>query len=132
MSQFFTMTEAVSIALHGIVLISKSDTSVNVTDIGEATGSSKHHVAKIMQRLVKENLLISQRGPTGGFMLRRKPSDINLLEVYEAVEGRTTIPECPIDKPICPFDKCILGNITCKLSSEFQEFLRNQTLDKYL
>lgn len=45
------------------------------------------YLQKIMKQLVMANILRSKRGPTGGFSLARPAGDINLLEVWEAVDG---------------------------------------------
>ncbi|MFC2096190.1 RrF2 family transcriptional regulator [Bacteroidota bacterium] len=132
MANLFSLSEAASIALHGIILIAGEKDGLNVIKISERTDTSKHHVAKVMQRLVKSGYLFSQRGPSGGFVLRRNPKDINFLEVYEVIEGPIEITDCPMDKQICPFDKCIMNNVTSKMTLEFKEFLSKQTIDKYL
>ncbi len=132
MSKVVTISEAASIGLHGMILIAKADTLINVVKIAEATSSSKHHVAKVMQRLVKENYLDSQRGPNGGFALRVAPEDITLLNIYEAIEGKIEIHACPMEKPICPFGKCILNNITNQMTLQFKEYLTKNTLKDYL
>lgn len=124
------MSEAVSIAMHGMILIARSEKSINVQDIVEATNTSKHHVAKVMQRLVKENFLSSQRGPTGGFVLKKKANEISLLNIWEAIEGKIEITNCPLDKPICAFEKCFLNNVTNKFSHELKKYLEETTLDK--
>lgn len=72
MSKIVTLSEAASIALHSMVLIAKSETKLNVNQISEAIDSSKHHVAKVMQRLAKEDFVASNRGPSGGFVLKRE------------------------------------------------------------
>jgi Rrf2 family protein len=132
MSQVISLSEAASIALHGVILIGRADKGINVTRIAEEINSSKHHVAKVMQRLVKEGYLSSQRGPTGGFILKKDPENINFLELYETIEGKIEINTCPMNKPVCPFDKCIMNNVTSKMSNEFREYLRNQKLSEYL
>lgn len=132
MSKVVSISEAASIALHGMILVAKSNESVNVIQIAESTGASKHHVAKIMQRLAKNSFLTSQRGPTGGFRLRKQPKEISFLDIYEVIEGSIEINECPLDKPICPFDKCLMNNVTNKMTIEFREHLRKQTLDQYI
>jgi DNA-binding IscR family transcriptional regulator len=43
---------------------------------------------KVLQRLAQVGFLSSTRGPNGGFVLRKKPADINLLQIYEAIEGK--------------------------------------------
>jgi Rrf2 family protein len=132
MAKVVNISEAASIALHGMILIAKSKEMINVIAIAEATKTSKHHVAKILQRLVKEGYLESHRGPSGGFILKKDIKSINFLDIYEAIEGKIETNECPLDKQICPFNKCIMNNTTRKLTDEFRTYLKAQTLDKYL
>ena len=86
MSKIVSLSEAASIALHGIILIAREKKGMNVVRIAESTSTSKHHVAKIMQRLVKSGYLVSHRGPRGGFELKKKPEKITFLEIYETIE----------------------------------------------
>lgn len=132
MSKVFTLSEAASIALHGMIILAQSKKLINVAQIADATGSSKHHVAKVFQRLVKENYIKSHRGPSGGFKMKNKPENITLLGIYESIEGKIEINKCQIDKPICPFEKCILNGITTDLTVHFRDYLKNQTLDKFI
>jgi len=132
MANVFSLSEAASIALHGIILIAQEKEGLNVIKIAERTDTSKHHVAKVMQRLVKAGYLISHRGPSGGFLLKKDPKDINFLDIYEVIEGPIEVSECPMHKHICPFDKCIMNNVTNKMTLEFKDFLNQKTIDQYL
>ncbi|MBU1012886.1 MAG: Rrf2 family transcriptional regulator [Bacteroidetes bacterium] len=132
MSKIVTLSEAASIALHGMILVAQSDKMINVVQISEMTSSSKHHVAKVFQRLVKEKFIESHRGPSGGFTMKRKPDEITLLEIYEAIEGKIEILACPIEKQICPFDKCILNSVTRDMTIQYRDYLQGQTLAMYL
>jgi len=132
MSRILSLSEAASIAIHGMILVARSDKLVNVNHIAELTSSSRHHVAKVFQRLVKEDFINSNRGPSGGFSLKMDPSDISFLNIYEAIEGKIVITKCPLDKPICPFEKCIFENVIKDLTLDFRNYLEKQTLDKYL
>ncbi len=132
MAKIVTLSEAASIALHGMILVAKADKMINVVQIAEMTSSSKHHVAKVFQRLVKQKFVESHRGPSGGFTIKRKPEDLTLLEIYEAIEGKIEIQECPMDKQVCPFDKCILNSVTKDMTNHYRDYLKGQTLDMYL
>jgi Rrf2 family protein len=132
MSKVFSLSEAASIALHGIILIAQEKKGLNVIKIAERTDTSKHHVAKVMQRLVKAGYLTSQRGPSGGFLMRKNPKEINFLDIYETIEGPIEISECPMDKQVCPFNKCIMNNVTSKMTLEFKNYLKSQTVEQYL
>jgi len=126
------MSDAASIGIHSMVLIAQSEKGINAVKIAEATGLSKNHISKVLQRLVKNDLLKSMRGPAGGFALKKAADKISLLDVYETIEGAIEITSCPFAHDICGFDNCIMGTVMNKMNTEFKKFLGNQTLDKYL
>ena len=132
MAKIFSLSEAGSIAIHSIVLIAQADRKLNVNAISDRTGSSKHHVAKVLQRLVKDDFLVSNRGPHGGFKLKRPADEINLLDVYESIEGKIEITDCPMENPICPFDKCLMSNIIKEMTLRFKEYMDAQKLSDYI
>lgn len=132
MSKIFTLSEAASIAIHSMVLVARAEKGINVVKIAEFTGFSKNHIAKVMQRLVKSDLLKSVRGPAGGFSLKREPKTISLLGIYEMIEGSLEETDCPLSYEVCNYDKCVIGNIVNQMTTEFKQFLKKQTLDKYL
>jgi Rrf2 family protein len=132
MAKLFNLSDASSIAIHAMVMVAKSGHPLNVIQISEATHTSKHHVAKVMQRLAKDNFVTSQRGPTGGFTLKKAATDISFLDVFESIEGKTEISHCLFDTPECPFDRCIMNNLTQKMSEEFVQYLKGQTLNLYI
>jgi len=133
MARIINITEAASIGLHGMILIARSkDELINVNHISERMKASRHHVAKVFQRLVKAGMLGSTRGPSGGFILKKLPGEISFLNIYEAIEGALEENECPNNHQICPFDKCIMNNIAKKLSIEFKQYLSSQMLSNYI
>ena len=56
-------------------------------DIAGACGIPSGHLLKILQQLVRAQILSSERGPAGGFVLRKPADEITLLEIVEAIEG---------------------------------------------
>ncbi len=45
------------------------------------------YLLKILQQLVRANVLRSKRGPRGGFFLAHPAEEITLLQIIEAVDG---------------------------------------------
>ena len=45
------------------------------------------YLLKILQQLVRANILRSKRGPRGGFFLARPAESITMLEIIESVDG---------------------------------------------
>lgn len=132
MSKVVNISEAASLAIHAVVLIAGSDKLINVNQIAEATGASKNHLAKVMQRLGKQGLVASSRGPNGGFKLKKKPNEFTLYDIYESIEGPIEIEGCPMERPVCPFQKCLMGGIIHKVTSDLRTYLEAETIDKYL
>jgi Rrf2 family protein len=133
MSKIVSISEAASIALHAMILIARSKgNSVNVDHIAEITQSSRHHVAKVLQRLSKDGFVGSFRGPSGGFYLTKDSANITLLEIYESIEGKVTTSSCPVDRQICSFEKCFMNNVTNQLTLQFKDYMNSQKLSEYL
>lgn len=128
MTKILAISEANAIAFHGMALIAKSEIAINATDIAEITNSSKHHTSKVLQRLVKQGMLGSTRGPSGGFYLKKQADKIMLIEILEALEGNVTVNECPIDNDICPFGACLMGGICFDIGETLLKYLRTHTL----
>ncbi|PKP04334.1 MAG: Rrf2 family transcriptional regulator [Bacteroidetes bacterium HGW-Bacteroidetes-9] len=128
MAKVVHISEAASLAVHGMVLIAGSSEILNVNQIADITHSSRNHLAKVMQILVKNGYLDSVRGPKGGFTLKGDPKKINLLEIYELIEGNIEEHHCGIETQKCPFDICVFGGLADKFSADFIEYLRNKTL----
>lgn len=132
MSKVVTFSEASSLAIHAVVFVAGSSHRANVNEIATATGASKNHLAKIMQRLVKQGIFSSVRGPNGGFLLKKEPSEITLYDVYECIEGPILNEGCPLERPICPFEKCIMGGIIHKVTNDMKHYLTTETIDKFI
>lgn len=132
MARIFSMSDAASIAIHSMVLIARNENGINAIKIADFTGFSKNHISKVLQRLVKHDLLNSVRGPSGGFALRKKPEEITLLAIYEAIEGTLDVRECFMSNEICRFEQCLMGNVINKMTLEFRKFLNEQTLKDYM
>ncbi len=132
MSKIFALSEAASIAIHSMVLIARAENGINAVKVAEITGFSKNHIAKVLQRLVKNDMLKSVRGPAGGFSLRKNAKEINLLDIYQSIEGPLDVGDCPLSYDLCGFDRCLMGTVVGKLTAEFKKFLQDQTLQSYI
>ena len=132
MANIINFSEAASIGIHGSILIAKSDKPLNAIQLSQSLGKSKHHIGKVMQRLVKEGFLKSFRGPTGGFIMRADPADVRLIDIYTAIEGKIEVKMCDRENKICPADKCIFDNLTSKMALQFISHMENEILIDYL
>lgn len=132
MAKIVHISEAASLAVHSMALVAGSKEMLNVNQIADMTNSSRNHLAKVMQTLVKNNYLDSVRGPKGGFTLKGDPAKINLLEIYELIEGSLEHHYCGIGEQKCPFRTCVFGGLADKFSREFVNYLKSTTLSQLI
>ena len=76
-------------ALVAVGYIAKNykDGAVLAARISKEYGIPLEYLLKILQQLVRANVLRSKRGPRGGFFLARPAEDITMLQAIEAVDG---------------------------------------------
>jgi len=71
----------------GYIAMNYRDGAVLAARISKEYNIPLEYLLKILQQLVRANVLRSKRGPRGGFFLARPAEGISLLEVIEAVDG---------------------------------------------
>jgi Rrf2 family protein len=75
-------------------LAQHSDESVSAREIAARYRIPAELMAKVLQKLVRKGLLVSQQGTNGGYVLARDPASISIVEVVEALEGPIAITPC--------------------------------------
>jgi Rrf2 family protein len=93
--------------LRAVVWLAREPNVMQSADqIAEATKVPRRYLHKVLQDLVRAELVRSQSGPRGGYALARKPNRIALLDVIDAVGGIQRIRECPLGlddhSSLCP------------------------------
>jgi Rrf2 family protein len=97
-----------------------------VNDISEAMMVPKSFLAKILQKLVRAGIVRSFRGVKGGFRLGRAPSEINLLEVIEAIDGPIETNRCVLDPGSCELNRlCPVHPVWVEIKSDIEKRLRS-------
>ena len=113
------MDNKFSSAIHTLILIAKSEKPLTSGDIAKSVGTNASYIRKIIGLLKKKDIVESRRG-VGRFVLKPKPEDLTLLQIYQAV-SETERPRL-FDLHQNPNDKCIVGrDIKPVLSDMFAE-----------
>ena len=88
-------------ALVGLAELEK-DQVATARELAESQDLAEPLLRKLLQKLVRADIVDSVQGVKGGFKLARKPRDISVLEVAEAVQGKLVINRCFLGKSVCP------------------------------
>jgi len=105
-----------------------------VKDISEALETPQAFLAKILQKLVKQNLITSLKGPNGGFYLNDDNLKNSMWDVISCIDGKEKFDKCFLGLAACedenpcpahyivsPFKKRILGDFRDKTIRTFME-----------
>lgn len=86
-----------------IYLASKYDSGENmgIKDIAGHIGASEHTIGKVMQTLVKQGVVNSVKGPSGGFYLSAAQKKQPLINIVEAVDGKQVFKGCGLGLSRC-------------------------------
>lgn len=105
------------------------DEPVSATVIAEEQCFSYQLACKLMQRLTKAGLVASAMGARGGYTLTRSPSNIDLQEVIEVIQGPLSLSKCLMGRDACcKGNVCPIRNKLGELQVQMANFLSGTTL----
>ena len=83
------LTRASLYALHAVAYMAGQDTNEPTPShvIADKRKISERFLLKVLKPLVSAQVLISAKGPHGGYRLAKPANQITLLEIMEAVDG---------------------------------------------
>src|SRR5262245_38473462 len=83
------LSRASSYALHALVHMAEpgDDRPMTSQAIARARGIPERFLLKVLKPLVNRRILLSMKGPHGGYRLAKPSAKISLLEVVEAADG---------------------------------------------
>lgn len=119
------ITRETDYAIRCVLYLSGKEDTIMVDEISRAMSIPKSFLAKILQKLTKACIVTSFRGVKGGFRLARKPQQISLLDVIEAIEGPTAMNRCALDASVCDFSSvCTVHPVWVNLRQIVEDYLR--------
>ena len=86
-----------------IYLSSKFGTQENagIKEIAEFINASEHTVGKILQIQVKQNIINSLKGPSGGFYISKEQQKQPIINIVEAIDGKQVFKSCGLGLSKC-------------------------------
>ena len=125
--------------IRAMIFISQKSSEgikVGVKEVSKGIDSPEHFIAKILQDLSRKQLVMSFKGPNGGFFIE-KDSTVTLADIVKAIDGDKLFNNCGLglgycseERP-CPIHhdfKKIRNDISCMLHtsklSEFSDLLK--------
>lgn len=102
----------------------------SLSEIAEAIDSPESFTAKILQKLVQENIIFSKKGPHGGFYADPE-NDKKLSEIVSSIDGDTIYNGCALGLKKCSEEHpCPLHSDFYGIRNELKGMLENTTVQE--
>lgn len=111
----------------------KDSGMTGIRQISADLGLPTPFLAKILQELAKKGILLSSKGPHGGFSLTKNPKRIKLIDIVRAIDGSEYFTGCVMHSGPCGGRKnnrkyCPLHDDYQKIRQDITDLFSNKTI----
>ncbi|MBW0146008.1 Fe-S cluster assembly transcriptional regulator IscR [Marinobacter arenosus] len=118
----YAVTAMLDLALHG------DQGPVSLADISARQEISLSYLEQLFSRLRRQNLVVSIRGPGGGYRLSRDAGKVFVAEVVDAVSESLDTTRCGNKGDCQKGEKCLTHHLWSDLSDQIHQFLSEISL----
>ena len=107
---------------------------LSIKEIAKRQGVSVSYLEQLMNQLRKSELITSRKGPGGGYTINKKPEEISVGMILNALEGPVAIAQCldPEAKSCKRVDGCVTRLLWKSLGEKIEDFLDTINLNDLL
>jgi Rrf2 family protein len=105
-------------ALKSVAFLANSfpkTTRYSIKELAKLVEENDHTIGKALQILVKQEIISSAKGPSGGFFLEKFQMKIPVLKIVETIDGKFELNQC-----LLGFSKCSEKQ-PCAFHDEFKK-----------
>lgn len=118
------------IAIKAVIYLAskfESAEKAGIKEIAEFINASEHTVGKMLQTLVKEEVINSAKGPTGGFYITAKQKNLPIIKIIDAIEGKEIFNECGLGLSKCSeTHPCPMHNDYKEIRDQFKQMCQQK------
>ncbi len=118
----YAVTAMLDVTIHAVY------GPVSLADISERQAISLSYLEQLFSKLRKNGLVISIRGPGGGYRLGKCSAQIAVADVISAVNESVDATKCQGKGNCQGGEQCLTHSLWQGLSQRIEEFLQNITL----
>ena len=110
------------------IAMNASAAPVSVQDIAARQGISSAYLEQLIGKLKREGLLVSLRGPGGGYILGAEAAEVTVSGIVAAIGEGVDATKCGGASNCQDGHMCLTHNLWVDLSAKIDDFLRSITL----
>lgn len=113
----YAVTAILDIALHG------NNHPVSLAEISERQAISLSYLEQLFGKLRKEGIVMSVRGPGGGYQLDKTTDEISVGMIVRAVNENLDVTKCKGNGNCSKDSLCLTHSLWERLEDQIEEFL---------
>lgn len=107
-----------------------SEVNLGVKEIAKFIGASEHTVSKILQNLVRQNIINSVKGPNGGFYITDEQRMRPIMAIVDTVDGKGLFNKCGLGLSECSSARpCPIHDDYRRGKDIIEELFRTKTIN---
>ena len=122
----YAVTAMLDLAIHN------EQGPISLADISKRQGISLSYLEQLFSRLRKNGLVVSTRGPGGGYGLSRPANEIAIAEVISAVDEKVDTTRCGGAADCQNSQQCLTHDLWFDLSNQIRTFLLGISLGELM
>lgn len=98
------LSKTAEYALRSIIYVALNNTrekKIGIKELSRELELPSHFAGKILQQVVRHDLLSSTKGPNGGFYLSKPASEITLMDIVRVIDGLQVFKSCGLGLKDC-------------------------------
>lgn len=117
-----------------LALNNKDEKKIGLKEVSKTLDIPSPFLGKILQTLAKHKLLISTKGPNGGFALGKPAKEITLLSIIKIIDGLDLFNDCLIGLRTCSANadadlQCPMHHKYVPINKQIYDLFNNETID---
>ena len=101
---------------------------VSLADISVRQGISLSYLEQLFAKMRRNKLVVSTRGPGGGYSLGNSPEDVCIADVINAVDEEMRVTNKDVMQGSTDFEPCLTEQLWEELSEQIQNYLTTISL----
>ncbi|MBM4298174.1 MAG: Rrf2 family transcriptional regulator [Deltaproteobacteria bacterium] len=125
------ISRRVDYGLRAVIYLAgqQAEKCCSIGEIAKAQGIPKKFLEKIVQDLLRAELIKSRRGSTGGYQLAKAAEAISFCDVIEAIEGPIAVNACMDHRLGCEqMPRCTMIGVWSEVQNKITEVLSRTTI----
>ena len=118
----YAVTSLLDMVMHS------ENAPVSLAEISQRQGISLSYLEQLFAKMRRNNLVVSTRGPGGGYSLTSSPEDVCIADIITAVDDRFEV----YNKDALPgadnYEPCLTEQLWEELSDQISSYLNNISL----